>query len=459
MNLRLQLFFRIMLIGFICLLGSAGYVLYQTDRQAKLETDLTAQRIEKQLTQQLLKMFSRYDYSIAFPDTDILQQLNGVPGSCVQFLSHTESRRRSLCNEVVYDETRWPNWFGEVYQRLFQPSYEARLPFSFNAITYGSILVSLNMETEIARAWSNLRAVIGILSVSILAVSLLVFITIHQLLRPAQLIVRGLEKMHQGELYTRIPSFEIGEWRRTSEAINALASSQESIMAENRQLALRLINAQEEEHRFISRELHDEFGQCLAGINALTTSISQTARKDLPSILSETDGISHITEHMMSALRGLLTRLRPAEVDEIGLTQSLEKLIKSWNQRTAGETQFHLQIAQGVDLLPEPLPVNLYRIVQESLTNIVKHARASSASIELGYVNQHHLSLLIKDNGNAKREVLNQNMGVGLLGISERVTALGGKITIETHSNSGLKLLIDFPVFSPADSFPEKHHD
>ncbi|HCD03976.1 MULTISPECIES: ATP-binding protein [unclassified Methylophaga] len=459
MNLRLQLFFRIMLIGFICLVCSAGYVLYQTDQQAKLEADLTAQRIEKQLTQQLLKMFSRYDYSVAFPDTDILQQLNGVPGSCVQFLSRTESRRRSLCNEVVHDETRWPNWFGEIYQQLFNPSYEASRRFSFNAITYGSILVSLNVEMEIARAWSNLRAVFGILSVSILAVSLLVFMTINQLLRPAQLIVRGLEKMQQGELQTRIPSFEIGEWRRTSEAINALASTQQQIMNENRQLALKLINAQEEEHRFISRELHDEFGQCLAGINALTTSISQTARKDCPSILSETEGISHITAHMMSALRGLLTRLRPADVDEIGLTRSLDKLIKSWNQRTGGETRFTLQIDDGMDILPEPLPVNLYRIVQESLTNIAKHARASEASIQLKYVDPHQLILEVEDNGKAKRETLNQNMGVGLLGIAERVTALGGKITMDTHNDGGLKLLIELPVNPPAESLTENLHD
>ncbi|WP_417550805.1 histidine kinase [Methylophaga sp.] len=459
MNLRLQLFFRIMLIGFICLLGSAGYVLYQTDKQAKLEADLTAQRIEKQLTQQLLKMFSRYDYSVAFPDTDILQQLNGVPGSCVQFLSRTESRRRSLCNEVIHDETRWPHWFGEIYQKLFQPNYEASRRFSFNAITYGNILVSLNVETEIARAWSNLRAVFGILSVSIFAVALLVFMTIHQLLRPAQLIVRGLEKMHQGDLHTRIPTFDIGEWRRTSEAINALAASQQHIMAENRQLALKLINAQEEEHRYISRELHDEFGQCLAGINALTTSISQTARKDCPSILSETEGISHITEHMMSALRGLLTRLRPADVDELGLTRSLEKLIKSWNQRTGGETQFNLQIAEGVDALPEPLPVNLYRIVQESLTNIAKHADASEANIKLMFSNVDHLILAVEDNGKAKRDSLNQHMGVGLLGISERVNALGGKITMDTHNEGGLKLLIDLPVNPPVEVSVENPND
>jgi two-component system, NarL family, sensor histidine kinase UhpB len=456
MNLRLQLYLSIMLIGFVCLMVSSGYVLYQTDQQAKLEADLTALRIEKQLTQQLLKMFSRYDYSVAFPDTNILQQLNGVPGSCVQFLSRTESRRRSLCNEVVHDEPRWPQWFGVLYQQFFMANYEIKRNLSFNAITYGSILVSLNMETEIARAWSNLRAVIGILSMSIMAVSLLFFITINRMLRPAQLIVRGLEKMQQGELKTRIPSFDIGEWRRTSEAINALASRQQQIMDENRLLALKLINAQEEEHRFISRELHDEFGQCLAGINALTTSISQTACKDCPSIISETEGISHIIAHMMSALRGLLTRLRPADVDELGLTRSLEKLIKSWNQRTGGETRFDLRVDDGVDSLPEPLPVNLYRIVQESLTNIAKHADASEALIKLKFVTSYMLILRIEDNGNAKHDSLTQHMGVGLLGISERVKALGGKINMMIQKTGGLKLMITLPITPQSTSLSEQ---
>lgn len=458
MNLRLQLFFRIMLIGFVCLICSAGYVLYQTDQQAKIEADLTALRIEKQLSGQLLEMFSRYDSSLGFPNSDILQQLNGLSGSCVQFLSRSESRRRNLCNEVIHDEPRWPLWFGRLYQKLFQPNYEARRQLFFHAMTYGTILVSLNVETEIARAWNNLRAILGILSVSILAVSLLVFMTINRMLRPAHLIVRGLEKMRQGNLQTRIPSFDIREWRHTSEAINALASSQQQIMAENRQLALKLINAQEEEHRFISRELHDEFGQCLAGINAITTSISQTARKECPSIVSEAENIGHISAHMMSALRGLLTRLRPADIDELGLTHSLENLIKSWNQRSAGTTQIHLHIAQGVDTLPEPLPVNLYRIVQEALTNIAKHAEASEANIELRYINAQQLMLQIDDNGKAQREMLNQSKGVGLLGISERVTALGGEIIIDTHYDGGLKLLIILPVKPPSAPVAENQH-
>jgi len=149
---------------------------------------------------------------------------------------------------------------------------------------------------------------------------------------------------------------------------------------------------------------------------------------------------------MMSALRGLLTRLRPADVDELGLTRSLEKLIKSWNQRSGGETRFKLQIDDGVDSLPEPLPVNLYRIVQESLTNIAKHADASEANIKLKYVHQNQLTLQVEDNGKAKRDSFNQHMGVGLLGISERVNALGGKITMDIQSKGGLKLLINLPV-------------
>lgn len=446
MNLQLQLFARILLIALLSLLTSAAYVLYQTNQQSILQAESTAKRINEQMTEELLRNFSRYDYRTPFPNTGLWDDMNGLPGSCVQFLSRTESRRRSLCNEVNEAERSWPQWFGALYNQLFQPDYEAKRRFSFNAITYGTILVSLNRQVEIARAWHNLRAVIGILSVSILALSLLVFMTINRLLRPAKLIVSGLEKMRDGQLGTRLPAFDIAEWRRTSQAINALADSQQQVMADNQRLAMKLMNVQEEEHRYIARELHDEFGQCLAGINAMTTSISQTARQENPKILPELENITHITEHMMVALRSLLTRLRPAEVDEIGLEKSLQKLIKSWHQRAGNQTRFALVIDAPLDSLPEPLPVNIYRIVQEALTNIAKHAQATQATIQLHCPQNALLQLLIADNGLADNNNIQQSMGMGLLGIHERVSALGGQTTISANAGGGLKMLITLPI-------------
>jgi len=446
MNLKLQLFARILLIALLCVLMSAAYVLYQTNQQSIMQADATAKSINQHMTEELLRNFSRYDYRTPFPNTGLWGDISGLPGSCVQFLSRSESRRRSLCSDVNEAERTWPRWFGALYDQLFQPDYEAQRRFSFNALTYGTILVSLNRQVETTRAWHNLRAVIGILSFSILAVCLLVYMTINRMLKPAQLIVSGLEKMRDGQLNTRLPAFDIAEWRRTSQAINALADSQQQVLADNQRLALKLLNVQEEEHRYIARELHDEFGQCLAGINAMTTSIQQSARKEYPKILPELENINNVIEHMMLALRNLLTRLRPTDVDDIGLQKSLQKLIKSWHQRSGNQPRFELTIDADLATLPDPLPVNIYRIVQEALTNIAKHAYATHASIQLNCPQAETLVLQIEDNGLAEAKNIQQSMGMGLLGIHERVSALGGQTNITANPGGGLKMLITLPI-------------
>lgn len=442
MNLNLQLLLRILFIAGISVFVSAAYVLYQTDHQAVLQAEQTAKRINQQMSAQMLTNFTRYDYRAPFPNTEMWNDINGLPGSCIQFLSRTESRRRNICNDINESERSWPMWFDAIYSRFFQPAYEAQQPFSFNAITYGTILVTLNKQAEISRAWHNLQAVIGVLSVSILAVSVLVFLTINWMLKPAQLIVSGLEKMQQGQLSNRLPSFEVNEWRRTSEAINALVASQQQILTENKQLTLKLMNVQEEEQRYIARELHDEFGQCLAGINAITSSIMQTTKTQCPEMQQEAENIRHITDHMMSALHSMLTRLRPIEVDEVGLHRSLKKLLQSWNQRSGNITEYRLMIEGNIDNLPDPLPVNLYRIVQESLTNIAKHTEATLALVNLTLNADKSLQLIIEDNGQLHNSDNQPHMGMGLLGIHERVKALGGDISLTTNQQGGMKILI-----------------
>lgn len=219
-------------------------------------------------------------------------------------------------------------------------------------------------------------------------------------------------------------------------------------MADNQQLAMKLMNAQEEEHRYISRELHDEFGQCLSGINAVATSINQTAKTKCPEIVEEVNSVSHITSHMMAVLRSMLTRLRPAEVDDFGLTASLNKLVSSWNNRTHGETQYQLIITGEIEDLPEPLPVNIYRMVQECLTNIAKHAQASIAEVRINCQADNSIELIIKDDGIVKTNIFESNMGMGLLGIRERVSALGGQLNIESGQPNGVTVTIVLPVLT-----------
>ncbi|MBE0440299.1 MAG: sensor histidine kinase [Gammaproteobacteria bacterium] len=448
MNLQKQLLLRIIFIALFCLTASAFYVLYQTDKQAIYEANLTANTIEKQLRLQLLKMFSRYDFSSTFPNSDLWSDLNGVSGSCIQFISSTQSRQRRFCNTAEQTKQTWPAWFNSLYQHVFTPDYSARRNVAFNALDYGSIVVTLNTNLETARAWNNLQAIIGVLTISIFAVALLVFVTINRMLKPAHNIVSGLEKMRDGHLDIRLSDFDVTEWKRTAEAINQLAASQEQMMADNKRLALKLINVQEEEHRYIARELHDEFGQCLAGINAVVSCVHQTARTQCPEIVPEIKNISHITQHMMDLLRSMLIRLRPAEVDDFGLQSSLQKLISSWNNRAKNNTHYQLELIGDCEQLNEPLPVTIYRIVQECLTNIAKHANASQATIELTIIAHQQVILTISDDGVAGTESFDNVIGVGLLGIRERVAALGGSITITTRQPSGLTIAINLPLLS-----------
>ncbi len=445
MNLKKQLFFRILFVAVICLTASAFYVLYQTDRQAISEANFTADRIEKQVNDQLLQMFTRHDLSRKFPNTELWPDINSVSGSCIQFLSRSENRRRNLCQQIIEAERTWPVWFGSLYQQLFSPDFEVQKNISFNIMTYGSVLVTLNTRIEIARAWNTLRAIIGVLFASIFAVCILVYFTINQLLKPAQIIITGLEKMRDGQLDTRLPQFNIKEWQQTSEAINQLATSQEQAIADNKQLALKLMNIQEEDHRYIARELHDEFGQCLAGINAVTASINQTASIQCPELVPEINTIKPITHHMMDVLRNMLTRLRPVEVDDLGLSQSLHNLLDNWNNRANGKTRLQLTLSGNINTLPEPLPVNIYRIVQECLTNIAKHAKASHADVIIAYQPE-QLHLEISDNGIAELDQFDKSLGVGLLGIRERVMALGGKLTLSHRQTGGLIITILIPV-------------
>ncbi len=112
MNLKIQLFYRILFIAVLCLAASAFYVLHQTDKQAISEASATAYRIEKQMKDQLLQMFTRHDFASIFPNTELWPDINRLSGSCIQFLSDSHERQRSLCKQTIEGEQTWPVWFG-----------------------------------------------------------------------------------------------------------------------------------------------------------------------------------------------------------------------------------------------------------------------------------------------------------------------------------------------------------
>jgi len=208
----------------------------------------------------------------------------------------------------------------------------------------------------------------------------------------------------------------------------------------------RLIAAQEEERKRLARELHDGVGQTLLVIKNRTFLASQAP--NLPGAVAEQlNEISTIAMRAIEEVREISYALRPFQLDWMGLTKAIQGLIAKVS--LAGG----FRVVADVDSIDGPfLPeaeINFYRIVQESLTNIVKHARAAVVEVRIKTVDR-HLALSIKDDGcGFDLSCLPENPasgGLGLIGISERARILGGQLAIHSQPGQGTHLSITIPL-------------
>lgn len=444
MNLKRHLLIRIILIALVGLITTAAIVLYQENQQAQQQALLTAESIDKQLELQLFRIDAGFGQAERFPDFDLWKQTSHAHGLCVQFTDVNGIQQRSVCKGENIATSAPPHWFKGFYQWAFKPHFKIVRLVAFKGIAKGSVSVIPSGALAITNAWQSFRSLMALSVNTTVALCLMITVSIRRALAPAQVIVNGLEKIQRGELAFRLPTFELQEWQQTGVAINQLVASQEQLLLERKKLALQLMTVQEEERRYLARELHDEFGQCLAAINAISASISQTAELSCPAIVPESENISRISNHILALLRELLLRLRPTAIDELGLAISLQSLINDWNARSIGKTIFTLDLQGAIESLPEPLPITLFRIVQECLTNIAKHAAASQVVVTLVVSDQ--ITLTITDNGSAKQLPFTNPSGIGLLGMRERLDALGGQLVLAIVKPSGLMVQASLPL-------------
>ena len=227
---------------------------------------------------------------------------------------------------------------------------------------------------------------------------LAVYVALASALRPTRIIRAGLQQLAANDLSARLPRFDLAELSAISDVFNALAETLQTTLAERNALTRKLIAVQDEERRHLARELHDEFGQSLTAIAAQAAAASHTAERECPALLDECRGISRNTAGMMETLRGALVRLRPPDVEELGLTVSLESLVASWNSVERGRTRFEIAATGRVDDLPPTVCASLYRIAQEAITNAAKHAQAQRVQLHLE-AGQDEIVLSVADDG------------------------------------------------------------
>jgi signal transduction histidine kinase len=299
-----------------------------------------------------------------------------------------------------------------------------------------SALACLLIGTSVLGAWSSRRTFL--VSALILVGYLIVGETAvpQELTRPE--LIYGINALLLGAAVAVV----------CAEVLGAVRGRLEERQRELSELSARLMSLQEEERRRLARELHDEVGQSLTALNSYLWLADRALPTDLAAAREHGREARRLTSKTLATIRELSQLLRPSVLDDLGLGPSLETLVEAFERRHA------IPVVLDVTTLPARMPEHtetaIYRIVQEALTNVERHARATQAWVRAGVEGQ-QIVVEIADDGIGFPPPGAGRRGLGLIGMHERARALGGVIRLHRGERTRVRLELPRPAAPGAD--------
>lgn len=345
-----------------------------------------------------------------------------------------------------------PQWYASL---ITPPQSEQIIQLNGSRLT-----VRTNPTRAILDGWDNLTDILLAQAVLFLLADLLIFWLMGRWLAPLEKIERGLREIEQGDHHVRLPALPGKEAGQMGRAFNRMAQAvEENILvrqasaeaqarlATQREFTQMLHSRIEEERAALARELHDELGQSLTAIRSISKSILQ--HPDIAGgpiersaqMLFDTAGMTSDAMHRM------IPRLRPIQLEGMGLVDAVRDLLTGTQQKHP-DLKTELEVQGEIPVLGEALELSAYRIVQEALTNVVRHAQASCAHIRIAIQNN-CLTLSIADDGKGA-ESLKRDGHYGVRGMQERAESLGGRVIFQTAPQGGLEVLVSVPILESA---------
>lgn len=263
-------------------------------------------------------------------------------------------------------------------------------------------------------------------------------------LSPVRALEAGLHRLARGEPDPALPAFALREFGRVADAIAHLAHALEEARAAQHALARQLITVQEDERRALARELHDDMGQTLTALNVTATHLARHADTLTRAAVAECAAdLRREVRTCGDQLRAMLKTLRPHGLHASGLAQTLRDLVLGWRARHT-DIDFEIDLPTHLPDVGELLSLTVYRVVQEAVTNVVRHSGASLCVVRLA-VRSGGLVLEVRDDGRGLPTEGAAWRG-GLLGITERVDMAGGRLRLVAVPAGGLRLLATLPL-------------
>lgn len=246
---------------------------------------------------------------------------------------------------------------------------------------------------------------------------------------------------------------EIGRRESLQEALETsekhygeLLDKSRHLQEQLRRLSHELLSAQEEERKKISRDLHDQVGQTLTAINVKLTTLNQAAKLNASGLKLQLAGTQRLLEKSMTVVHRFARELRPPQLDDLGLTPALRSFMTDFTKRT--NIPIRATVSAAVEQLDSDRKTVLYRVAQEALTNVARHAQASLVRVSIQRA-PGSVGMEIHDNGKSFRvdRVLGAKRParLGLLGMRERVEMVGGTFSVESAPGAGTSVRAQIP--------------
>jgi two-component system sensor histidine kinase UhpB len=445
---RLNLVVAALSAAFVIVLIAAEI---QATRESVREEIEAANRVASQLLGQLAVLYSK----IGGPDLvlQFLDQLGRVRANEVYLVS--------AGGEVLYRSPpatykagrEAPAWFA----RLFTPQ-SARETFDLRGGV--RLVVEAQPSRAVLDAWDEIVRLSTVGAVMLIVVNGAAFWSVARLFKPIPVIADGLERLQRGDLAFRLPPLPGSEANIIGSAFNRMAAAledkvraerqardAEARLEERREMASLADQRVEEERRLIAHELHDEFGQSVTAIRSLALAIAaQTGERDA-AIGDTARLISDEAARLYDAMHSLIPRLAPLSLDALGLSATLENLVRDWQRRHVAVT-IDLEHTLPADL-GSSVALAVYRVVQEGLINALRHAQATRISIVVDGTLE-RIRVSVADDGIGLPVDWARPGHFGLRGLTDRVAQLGGKFEVGSADPRGTRLAAEIPLRAAA---------